>query len=181
MILLKMFITFLKIGAFTFGGGYAMIPLIQAEVVDVNKWLTYEEFIDTVVIAQSAPGAIAVNVSVFVGYRIKKTLGAIVCTLAVVIPSFVVILTIAVFFYKFKDNAIVEKIFLGIGPAVVALISTAVLRFSKGIELNKVTLMISIVTIVAVALLNVNPIFIIVLAGVCGAGLYRIKRATKNG
>ena len=181
MILLKMFVTFLRIGAFTFGGGYAMIPLIQAEVVDKNKWLTYDEFIDTVVIAQSAPGAIAVNVSVFVGYRIRKTLGALVCTLAVVIPSFVVILTIAAFFYKFRDNSIVEKVFLGIGPAVVALIATAVFRFSKGIQLNKRKLFISAITVVAVVLLKINPIFIILLAGASGAGVYGIKKSTKNG
>lgn len=180
MILIKMFITFFKIGAFTFGGGYAMIPLIQTEVVDKNQWLSNEEFVDTIAIAQSAPGAIAVNASVFIGYKIKKIKGALTCMFAVIIPPFFVILFIATFFYKFKNNETIEKIFLGIRPAVVGLIASAVYKIGKSMKLNKRTLWISILTLGLVVIFGVSPIIIILTAGIGGVVLFKIKQFIKR-
>ena len=99
-----LFLTFIKIGAFTIGGGYAMLPLIQREVVD-RGWMKKEEFIDLFAVAQSLPGIFAVNISIFVGYKLKKLPGAICCALGTILPSFLIILGIALFFTQFKDNS----------------------------------------------------------------------------
>lgn len=175
MMLLKMFITFLKIGAFTFGGGYAMIPLIEVEVVDKNKWLEKEEFVDIIAVAQSAPGAIAVNASIFVGFKIRRTLGALVCMLAVIIPSFVVILVIAAFFYRFRENEVVQQVFLGIRPAVVALIAIAAYRFAKAIKLQRKTALIATVSLGLVLFLNISPVIVILSVGLGSVLLYKLK------
>ena len=120
--LLALFWSFLKIGAFTFGGGYAMIPLIQREVIQNRGWIKEQEFIDLLTIAQSAPGPISLNTAVFVGYRMRGYVGAIAAILGVILPSFLIILTIVIFFQEFRHNAIVDAAFKGMRPAVVALI-----------------------------------------------------------
>ena len=117
-----LFLTFVKIGTFTIGGGYAMLPLIQREVVD-KGWLSKEDFIDLFSVAQSLPGIFAVNISIFVGYKLKKVPGGIVCALGSILPSFFIILAIALFFTHVQDNIWVEKAFKGLRPAVVALIA----------------------------------------------------------
>ena len=108
-----LFLTFLKIGVGTIGGGYAMLPLIQREVVD-KGWLSKEDFIDLFSVAQSLPGIFAVNISIFVGYKLKKSMGSVVCALGTILPSFVIILLIATFFTQVQDNEWVEKIFKGL-------------------------------------------------------------------
>lgn len=168
MNLFKLFIIFFKIGAFTFGGGYAMIPLIQTEIVDKNKWLTNEEFLDTIAVSQSSPGAIAVNISIMIGYRLNGLLGAIFSVLGVVLPSFIIILTISMFLYKYRDNDIIDKVFLGIRPAVVALISSAVYKLIKASKYKGSILMIPIVVSIAIVVFNISPIIVIVLAGIIG-------------
>ena len=115
-----LFLTFVKIGMFTIGGGYAMLPLIQRDVVD-RGWMTKEDFIDVFSVAQSLPGIFAVNIAIFVGYKLKKTWGGFVCALGTILPSFVIMLLIALFFTQVKDNVWVEKAFMGLRPAVVAL------------------------------------------------------------
>ena len=115
-----LFITFVRIGAFTIGGGYAMLPLIQREVVD-RGWMSKEEFIDLFAVAQSLPGVFAVNISIFVGYKLKKLTGSVICALGTILPSFLIILAIALFFTQFRENEWVEKAFKGLRPAVVAL------------------------------------------------------------
>ena len=117
------FKTFFKIGAFTFGGGYAMIPIIESEIVEKRKWISKDEFVDLIAVAQSCPGVFAINLSTFIGYKIKRVPGAICTTLATALPSFIIILLIALFFHSFQDNPVVESIFKGIRPAVVALIA----------------------------------------------------------
>ena len=112
-----LFLTFVKIGTFTIGGGYAMLPLIQREVVD-KGWLSKEDFIDLFSVAQSLPGIFAVNISIFVGYKLKKVPGGIVCALGSILPSFFIILAIALFFTHVQDNVWVEKAFKGLRPAV---------------------------------------------------------------
>ena len=112
-----LFLTFMKIGMFTIGGGYAMLPLIQREVVD-RGWMSKEEFVDIFAVAQSLPGIFAVNISIFVGYRLKKKLGGCICALGTILPSFMIILLIALCFTQVKDNVWVEKAFKGLRPAV---------------------------------------------------------------
>ena len=108
------FRTFFRIGLFTIGGGYAMIPLIEADVVDKNKWVAREDFLDLMAIAQSCPGIFAVNMSIFIGYKLKGVPGSVVCALGTILPSFLIILGIALFFQQFRDNETVQRIFKGI-------------------------------------------------------------------
>ena len=162
------FKTFFKIGIFTLGGGYAMIPLIEAEVVDKHKWVSKDEFLDLIAIAQSCPGVFAINTSVFIGYKLRKTAGAVSCALGTALPSFLIILAIAMFFHKFQDNAIVASIFRGIRPAVVALIAVPTFKLAKNANFTWATSWIPIAGALAIWALGVSPIYIIILAGVGG-------------
>lgn len=126
MIYLKLFLTFLKIGSFTFGGGYAMLPLIQQEVLK-NGWLGQEELIDFIAISESTPGPFAVNVSTFVGMQTAGVLGSICATLGVVLPSFIIILLVAKIFDRFRKNKLISGALIGLKGAVVGLIGTAVI------------------------------------------------------
>ena len=110
-IYLEAFGIFFKIGAFTIGGGYAMVPLIENEIVTKRKWIAQEDFIDLLAISQSAPGILAVNISIFIGYKLRGIRGSIITALGTILPSFIIILAIALFFHSFKDNPIVERIF----------------------------------------------------------------------
>lgn len=159
----EMFITFFKIGAFTFGGGFAMIPIIKKEVVDKKSWIRDEDFIDIISIAQSSPGPIAVNSSIYVGYKIKGFSGAICSGLGTVMPSFIIVLIIARFFSEFSGNIIIEKIFMGIRPAVVALIVSAIYGLVKSANFNYVQLFLAIVTTLVIVFLDINPIYMIIL------------------
>ena len=131
-----LFKTFFKIGIFTLGGGYAMIPLIQKEVVERNKWLTEEEMLDVIAIAQSCPGVFAINVSTFVGYKLQHRQGALFATLGAALPSFIIILLIAMFFRHFQDNPVVAAMFRGIRPAVVALIAVPTFNMAKSAKIT---------------------------------------------
>lgn len=149
--LLSLFWKFFKIGMFTFGGGYAMIPLIEREVV-ANKWIDKEEITDMVAISQSIPGAVAVNMSLFVGYKIAKKKGAIISVLGCITPSFLIILLIAMLLSNFQDYKIVQHAFTGILSAVVALIILSAIKIAKVAILDKVTLIITIITVVVLVL-----------------------------
>lgn len=175
MKLLNAFIAFFKIGAFTLGGGYAMLPLIQAEVVDKKKWLSNEEFIDTIAIAQSSPGPVAVNSSIFIGYKLSGVIGSIVCTLGVVLPSFISILLIVKFLYQYRNNEIIDQVFSGIRPAVVALIFSSVYKLAKTSKLNKYTLLISLLSLMVIVLFNVSPIIVILLGGLGAVVYFKVK------
>jgi len=168
MNLLKLFYIFFKIGAFTFGGGYAMIPLIQTEVVDRNRWLSNGEFLDTIALAQSAPGALAVNASIIIGYRLRGFFGAIFCVLGVALPSLIIMLVISMYLYQYRENYIVDKIFMGIKPAIVALIASAVYKLIKASNYKKKVLLIPLIATIAIVFFNVNPIYIIIIAGASG-------------
>ena len=138
-IYLEAFGIFFKIGAFTIGGGYAMVPLIENEIVTKRNWISKDDFIDLLAIAQSAPGILAVNISIFIGYKLRGIRGSLVTALGTVLPSFVIILAIAMFFHNFKDNPIVERIFKGIRPAVVALIAAPTFSMAKSAKVNRYT------------------------------------------
>lgn len=171
-----MFITFFKIGAFTIGGGYAMIPIIQQEIVDKKKWIEEEEFLDIIAISQGSPGPIAINVSIFVGYRLKGLKGAITCMLGTALPSFMIILLIAIMFFQYRNNPIVEKVFLGIRPAVVALIASAVYKMYKSSQIKGVRVLIAIASMLIIVFTNISPVYLILVGGI-GAIFYYGRRA----
>ena len=168
-----LFLTFLKIGVGTLGGGYAMLPLIQREVVD-RGWLSKEDFIDLFSVAQSLPGIFAVNISIFVGYKLKKNMGSVVCALGTILPSFLIILLIATFFTQVQDNEWVEKIFKGLRPAVVALIAVPCITTARSIKLNYLTMIIPIVAALLIWMGGVSPVWII-LAAIAGGLVYGLK------
>lgn len=158
----ELFYSFLKIGTFTIGGGYAMVPLIEKEVVENKKWVEKREFIDILALAQSSPGPIAINTAVFVGYKTGGLIGILFTTLGSVLPSILSILIIATFFTNIKDNIIVEKIFKGIRPAVVSLICVSVIGFGKNADINRRNIIIPVVVVILVAFLKVTAVFIII-------------------
>jgi chromate transporter len=162
------FKTFFKIGIFTLGGGYAMIPLIEEEVVNKKQWVSKDEMLDLIAIAQSCPGVFAINIATFIGYKLKKERGAIATTIGTALPSFLIILAIAIFFSQFKDNPYVAAIFRGIRPAVVALIAVPTFNLGRRAKLNRYTIWIPIVCALAIWALGVSPIYIILIAGVAG-------------
>ena len=153
---------------FTLGGGYAMIPLIEEEVVNRHRWIDRKEMLDLIAIAQSCPGVFAINIATFIGYKLKKERGAIATTIGTALPSFLIILLIAMFFHQFEDNRIVAAIFKGIRPAVVALIAVPTFNLGKRAQLNKWTIWIPIVSALLIWLLGVSPIWIIIAAGIGG-------------
>lgn len=173
------FSIFFKIGVFTIGGGYAMVPLIENEIVTKRNWLAKDDFIDLLAISQSSPGILAVNISIFIGYRLKGVMGSIVTALGTVLPSFLIILAIALFFHNFKDNTVVERIFKGIRPAVVALIAAPTFSMAKSAKINRYNLWIPVVSALLIWLLGFSPIWIIIAAGV-GGFLYGRYWKTKN-
>jgi len=173
--IIEMFITFLKIGAFTFGGGYAMIPLIEEEVVNNKKWIAKEEFMDILVVSQSLPGALAVNCCIFLGYKISGLTGAIMALLAVILPSFFIILIIAAFFMQFRNNYYVNAAFMGINAAVPLLVLVGAISLSKGLEKNMRTGLTIIVALVALILFNIHPIIVIIASALYGVIFLRKK------
>lgn len=173
--LIKMFLAFFKIGSFTFGGGYAMIPLIEKEVVDKNKWITKDEFLDVLVISQSFPGALAINTCTFIGYKIGKLPGAILGLLGVTLPSFFIILIIAIYFAKFREIKVVDLMFKGINAAVPLLVLVAVVSLSKSVKKNYSNIAIIILTVVLTTIFNFNAVFIIILFAIYGIIVNRKK------
>lgn len=173
--ILDMFLTFFKIGMFTFGGGYAMIPIIVKEIVEKKNWISNEEFMDAIAIAQASPGSMAVNASIYVGYKLKGIKGAIACLLGTVLPSFFIILIIATFFYKFRDNRIMDKVFLGIRPAIVALIVSAVYQLVKKAGLGYDKLLVSLATVIIIIFLGTSPIWLILAGGVGSVVVNKVK------
>ena len=167
--LFRLFITFFKIGLFSFGGGFAMIPLIQREVIEKNRWIDEKDFLDMLVLAQSTPGPIAVNTAVFVGYKTAGTMGAIAATLGTVLPSFIVILLLALFFVEVRDNRYVDAAFRAMRPAVVALIVAPLMGLVKGMKWYLMAL--STVVAVAVWYFGVSPIYFIAAGVVVGVAI----------
>lgn len=166
--ILDMFLTFFKIGAFTFGGGYAMIPLIEAEVVHKKDWIAKDDFTDIVVISQSFPGALAVNTSIFIGYKIGGILGAVMALLGTVLPSFFIILFIAAFFMQFRSIKVVDMIFKGIGAAVPVLVLIAIKSLSSSVKKNTQNFIIIITSVIAITFFKVHPIIMIFLSALYG-------------
>ena len=166
--LLKFFMTCNKIGAFTLGGGYAMIPIMEREFVDKNQWMDRQEFMDIMVVAQTTPGIFAVDMASHIGYKLRGVLGGIVGAVGIALPSIIAIMIIAMFFHNIKDNPWVEKFFRGVRPAVVALIAAPCFKMAKTAGITWRTVCIPIVCCLLIALANVSPIYLIIIAGVAG-------------
>lgn len=177
--LLKLFFTFFKIGLFTIGGGYAMIPLIEKDVVERNGWVTKEEFVDLLAVAQSAPGVFAVNISIFIGYKLRKLRGAIAAAFGCVMPSVIIILLIAMFFNGFRENEIVNNVFKGLRPAVVALIAAPVFSLAKSARIGWTNVWIPVLSALLIVAMGVSPVYIIMLAVIGGVVWGRVKGGAK--
>ena len=173
--LTKLFPTFSKIGLFTIGGGYAMIPLIERDVVERNGWVKKEEFLDLLAVAQSSPGVFAVNIAIFIGYKLRGVRGAVAASLGSVLPSVVCILLIALFFQSFRHYRIVENIFWGLRPAVVALIAAPVFSVARSAKITRTTVWIPILSALLIVAFGVSPIYIILAAGIGGYVYGKIK------
>ncbi len=166
--LLDLFFTFARIGGLTFGGGYAMLPMLQREVVEKRGWATNEELMDYYAIGQCTPGIIAVNTATFIGNKTRGVLGGIIATLGVVFPSLIIITIIAAFISNFAELAIVKHAFAGIRVCVFVLILNAVVKLGKSSIKDAVTLGIFLVVLVGSLLLDVSPIVFVLFAAVVG-------------
>lgn len=173
----QLFWSFFKIGLFTFGGGYAMIPLIQREVIDRKGWIAEGDFLDLLTVAQSAPGPISLNTSVFVGYKMRGYAGALAAIFGVVLPSFAIILLVAMFFADVRQNAVVDAAFKAMRPAVVALIIAPIAGLTRGMG----WWLIAIAAVVALVVwgTGVSPIYILI-AGAAAGLAWSIYMARKE-
>jgi chromate transporter len=178
---LELFLVFFKIGAFTFGGGYAMVPLIRNEVVNKKKWLADNEFMDMLALAQSVPGPISLNTAIFVGNKRLGFKGSLFTGAGIILPSFIIILLIAIVFTQFKDNQVVERIFRGVRPAVVALIVAPLLGLGKSAGIKISNIWVPITVPLLVWLLKISPVYIILFSAIFGILYFLfIKQKTKK-
>ncbi|MBE6675008.1 MAG: chromate transporter [Ruminococcaceae bacterium] len=182
---LWLFLTMLKIGLFTFGGGYAMIALLENEFVEKKKWLEKDEFLDVTAIAESTPGPIAINAATYMGYKNAGIIGSIIATLGICIPSFVIIYAISLFFDAFLSLTLVEYAFKGIQICVVYLILTAGLKMLKQMKktvFNMIIISITLICMVVFSLFAVkfSTIFYILISGICGVVVYLLGKIRKE-
>lgn len=172
MIYLSLFLSFLKIGAFSFGGGYAMIPLIEHEIIDVQKWLPVEEFLDVVAISQITPGPIAVNSATFVGYKVAGFCGSLAATLGVTMPSFIIIIIMALIVEKYRHTKFLDDFFVGVRPAVIALIIQAAYSIAKNSFSGAKDIVLSLIIFLSLFILKINPLLVILLTALIGVVIY---------
>ena len=166
--MLSLFKVFWGIGLFTIGGGYAMIPMIEAKVVEEKQWISREDLLDLMAVAQSCPGIFAVNIAIFIGYKIRGTWGALMATLGCILPSFLIILAIALFFRQFQDNVWVARAFRGIRPCVVALIAAPTFKMAKSAQISRYNIWIPVLGAFLIWMFGVSPIWVIIAAGLGG-------------
>lgn len=179
--LLDLFYIFARIGGFTFGGGYAMLPMLQKEVVEKRKWATQEELMDYYAIGQCTPGIIAVNTATFIGYKLKGISGAIFATLGVITPSIVIIGIIAAFISGFQDIEIVQHAFAGIRAAVVALITHSVLKLSKKSVIDVITFIIFLAVALLSFFTDLSPAIFILISAIASLIIKCVKHRKKEG
>lgn len=172
MIFLKLFLTFFKIGLFSFGGGYAMLSMMQQQVVTLNAWASAKEFVDMVAISNITPGPVAVNMATYVGFKISGVLGATFATLGCITPSIIIMLIITKFFFKFQNNKYVENAFLGLRPATIGLIAAAAILVAQGAFIDYKSVIIFLIAFLLTYRYKVDPIIMTIVAGIAGVILY---------
>ena len=182
---LSLFLTMMKIGLFTFGGGYAMIALIENEFVEKKKWINKDEFLDVAAIAESTPGPIAINAATYIGYKNSGIIGSMIATLGICIPSFVIIYAISLFFDAFLSFTLVAYAFKGVQICVVYLILTAGLKMLKQIKkttFNVIIISITLICMIVFSLFAVkfSTIFYILISGACGVAVYLLCKIRKE-
>ncbi len=170
---LQLFLTFCKIGAFTLGGGYAMLSMVEKAVVDQKKWIPTDEFWDMIAVVQSLPGVFAVNTALYVGHRVAGTKGAFAAMLGAIIPSITIILLLATVFREYRDQPVVERVFKGIRPCVVALILAPSLRMIKSAKVTWKTAIIPIAAVFLIWWCKISPAYVI-LAAIAGSLIYAL-------
>lgn len=169
--IIELFITFFKIGLFSFGGGYAMLSMIQQEVVEVHRWVNLKEFINMVAISQGTPGPIAINMGTYVGFKVNGTLGAVFSTLGVIAPSIIIMIIITKFFVAFKNNEYINGAFLGLRPCTVGLVAGAAILVSYG-AFEDYKSVIIFISVFALSYKKIDPILLIIISGFFGYILY---------
>lgn len=174
--ILKLLLSFLKIGLFTFGGGYAMIPLIQREMVEKHQWITSDELLEMVAISESTPGPIAVNIATFVGYRVGGVLGSFCATVGVILPAFFIIVVISLAIKKFENLKMVRYGFMGIRAGVLALIFKALVSMYRECGKNPFSYIVMAATFILVAFLNVNVLTVLIMCAGVGLIYYSVIR-----
>lgn len=174
------FASFFKIGAFTIGGGYAMLPLIEHEFVERKKWVSRDEIVDIFAIAQSLPGVIAINTSIFIGYRIGGVPGALIASAGMILPSFLVILVIAAAIVGFQDNPYVQRAFAGVRAGVTALILLAAVKLGRGVIKSKFTAVIALVSFTAIVFFDIHAAWIILASAAAGLTANAVVKAAKR-
>lgn len=177
--LIDLFLTFCRIGGFTFGGGYAMLPMLQKEVVESRHWATEDELVDYFAIGQCTPGIIAVNTATFIGYKTKGISGAIFATAGVIFPSFVIVTIIAAFLNNFSELAVIQHAFAAIRVAVGVLILNAVIKMWKSTVVDKICGVIAIASFLVSAIVSPSPILIVLAGGILGIIIPIIREAKK--
>lgn len=182
---LSLFLTMLKIGLFTFGGGYAMIALLENEFVEKKKWLEKDEFLDVAAIAESTPGPIAINAATYIGYKNAGIIGSIIATLGICIPSFIIVYAISLFFDAFLSLTLVAYAFKGIQICVVYLILTAGLKMLAHMKKNAFNIIIISITLICMVVFSLfavkfSTIFYIMISGACGVVVYLLGKIRKE-
>ena len=180
MLYLQLFWIYLKIGTFTLGGGYVMLPMIEREVVQRKHWIDGEEFLNMIALAQAAPGLIAVNSAIFIGWRIGGWRGVIATVLGAVLPSFLIILAIAMLFQDYKDLPAIEAIFKGIRPAVVALIAAPLCRMAYSAKISWATAIVPIAGALLIWLVGLSPVWIILVTVLATIAYTWLKERRKS-
>lgn len=176
----QLFKAFFRVGILTFGGGYAMLPILRREVVETNAWCTDEELADYYAVGQCTPGIIAVNTATFIGYKLKGIPGGVFATLSLVLPSFLIILAIAAVLENFAHLPVVINAFAGIRVAVVALVLNAVLKLLKTSVVDKATLVIFLLVFILASVFSVSPVWFVLAAGLSGILLKTWKEAGRK-
>ena len=171
----SLFVSFLKIGTFTIGGGYAMIPLMEQELVDRRQWIARADFLDLVALSQSMPGVFAVNMATSIGYRLRGIRGVVAAIVGNIAMPVAIILLLALFFHTFRDNVTVNHIFMGLRPAVVALIAAPVFTLARTAGLTWRNAWIPVISALLIVLFNVSPVWVILAAVLLGATVGKLK------
>lgn len=176
-----LFYTFVKIGAFTLGGGYAMLAMVEKAVVEQRKWIEEKDFWDMITLVQTLPGVFAINTALYVGYRIKGMKAAIAAMLGAALPSFIIIILLATFFSNMWENEVVVAIFKGIRPCVVALILAPSVKMVKSVGISLKMMWVPILAVIAVCVFYISPIYVIVVSALGGMLWGMIKMDKKGG